>query len=59
MLLKLETGVPACSNEQNKEQFLPNVTLHNDSIIATFDEHYVQSYSKHNSIWTVCLEGAI
>lgn len=29
MISKLETGVSAWLNEQNEEQSLPNVTLHN------------------------------
>lgn len=50
MVSKLETGVLAWSNEQNKEKSLLNVNYIIDTFTATTEEHYVQSDSKHNSI---------
>ena len=47
---KLETGVLAWSNEQNKEKSLLNAIYIINSFTATIEEHYVQSDSKHNSI---------
>lgn len=43
MVSKLETGVLAWSNEQNKEKSLLNVIYIIDTFTATTEEHYVQS----------------
>lgn len=43
MVSKLETGVLAWSNEQNKEKSLLNVNYIIDTFTATTEEHYVQS----------------